>query len=587
MRFQSASRPRTQPFFRRSPRLELLEDRVQPGAVLLWPAWLGDPVTLAAPDDSSLQNVLSSSRERTDDTQPIAVVADMQAPEQDTEVRQVAANPVPFQTTRPANAHLSLDLLASVAARRGLQEKPFFGPAQIPDQPGRVGGATPVTVHNLHSGTQRVSDTVMELRPLQLQAIEASAQNGFSSQPTQFSVVQHFTADDLAGDHEDGDPGITAIRLWSTYVTGVTDSAVGRAVAMDGAGNSYVTGWIDDAVGVRSGFVAKQGSFGVAEYLTIFQATDVDFEYTNTEPRAIAVDGAGNAYVTGTALKIAWGDMDGFAVKLSADGSEILSGITYGWFFDDASNGIALDASGRAAVTGTRDLIPGTTNAFFGRLNATGMDWSTQPRYYQPPSGYTDLGGNAIALDSTGQNAFIAGWVVPQFQDHDVLAVRLDTETALPQYAITAGHAGEDYFYAVGVDSTEHTYYGGTFANEEGGAYGYLTKLTPAGDQALYIYAFDDTDAVYGLSMNGQEVYIAGSSPGDTLDAFVAKADGEGILTDSYFLEGDGDDIAYGVAFRNFVAVIAGVTTSSDISTDGSTLNGYADAFVAATTLFA
>ncbi len=142
-------------------------------------------------------------------------------------------------------------------------------------------------------------------------------------------MVHHFTADDLSGDQtNDGDPGITAIRLWSRYVTGLEDSAVGRAVAMDGAGNSYVTGWIDDAEGVRRGFVAKQNSAGVPVYVAEFQATDVDFEYTNTEPHAIAVDGAGNATVTGTALKIAWGDMDGFALKLNADGSQILSGIT-------------------------------------------------------------------------------------------------------------------------------------------------------------------------------------------------------------------------------------------------------------------
>lgn len=290
-------------------RVERLEDRVQPGSVLPAFLLLGDPSAPFEPEDpAARENASRARRLSADDEAPPAAAV---RPESAGEVRVVAAPAaVGAPSARPVANADATQLLVSAASRVA----PPSG--------------TPLVVQNLHSGTSQVSDVRVTLQPLQPQVTEASSLSGFFSRPTQFSVVAHYTADELAEGGSDG-PSTQATRLWSRYVTGTTGLAIGRGTTMDVAGNSYITGTLINEVAVQ-GFVAKLSPTGQRVYLTTFQATDRDFQYDTTQPQAIAVDAVGNAYVTGTARKIAVGDMDGFALKLNGDGSQIVYGHTYG-----------------------------------------------------------------------------------------------------------------------------------------------------------------------------------------------------------------------------------------------------------------
>ena len=91
----------------------------------------------------------------------------------------------------------------------------------------------------------------------------------------------------------------TGAVLYSTYLGGRCDD-IARAIAVDAAGNAYITGRANSAVcfmrlsnpGV---LVAKLSPKGALVYSLVFGGSLVD---TSAEP-AIAVDPAGHAYVTG------------------------------------------------------------------------------------------------------------------------------------------------------------------------------------------------------------------------------------------------------------------------------------------------
>jgi Beta-propeller repeat len=138
---------------------------------------------------------------------------------------------------------------------------------------------------------------------------------------------------------------------------------------------------------------------------------------------AIAVDGSGNAYVTGQTQSTNFptaggvspdtnaGGLDAFVTKISPDGSTLVYSTYIGGGGSDSGNAIAVDASGDAFVAGGTDSIdfPTTPGAFQvtpgGMLDAFVLELSSNggSLVYS-----TYLGGNGvdvangIAVDTTG-----------------------------------------------------------------------------------------------------------------------------------------------------------------------------------------
>ncbi len=153
---------------------------------------------------------------------------------------------------------------------------------------------------------------------------------------------------------------------------------------------------------------------------------------------AIAVDGSGNAYVTGyTAstdatfpvtvgpdLTFNGRDFDAFVAKVNAAGTALDYCGYIGGSTNDFGNGIAVDSSGNAYVTGWTEsseatfpvtvgpdlTYNGATSAGFGdafvaKVNAAG----TALVYCGYIGGSGGDQGNGIAVDTSG-NAYVAGW---------------------------------------------------------------------------------------------------------------------------------------------------------------------------------
>lgn len=160
---------------------------------------------------------------------------------------------------------------------------------------------------------------------------------------------------------------------------GGTNFDQGEGIAVDGAGNSYVTGWFTGSATFGPGetnettltsagsdvFVAKYGSNG--SLLWVRQASGPD---SHTRGEAISVDAAGNSYITGvfrfaitfhegTMLPgFASGDLDLFVAKYDGSGNLVWArqaGLDFIPGVVDVGKhgrGISVDNAGNSYVTG-------------------------------------------------------------------------------------------------------------------------------------------------------------------------------------------------------------------------------------------
>jgi hypothetical protein len=239
-------------------------------------------------------------------------------------------------------------------------------------------------------------------------------------------------------------PAGTAL-VYSTYLGGGSGQDSGFGIAVDSAGNGYITGFTTSTdfptvnplqpalSGTGDVFVSKLNPSGSAlVYSTYIGGSN--FQFGNS----IAVDASGNSYVTGTTLATDFpttpgafqptfggpvGGSDAFVIKLNPTGAGFVYSTYLGGGGEDGSAGIAVDSTGNAYVTGQTlstdfPTTPGAFQPTFGgpggagdafvtKLNPTGsgLVYST---YLGGGSVDSSDNGNDIAVDSSG-NAYIAG----------------------------------------------------------------------------------------------------------------------------------------------------------------------------------
>jgi hypothetical protein len=384
---------------------------------------------------------------------------------------------------------------------------------------------------------------------------------------------------------------------YATFLGG-SDSDDGRSIAVDEAGNAYVTGWTESSDfpttagaldtsldGYYDAFVTKVNAAGTGlTYATFLGGSNYDRGW------GIAVDGAGSAYVTGDtnssnfpttagAFDTSYnGNTDAFVVKVNAAGT----GLAYATFLGggsdyDEGGGIAVDGAGSAYVTGltlssdfpTTAGAFGTSHngywdAFVVKVNAAGVGLAYAT--FLGGSGWER--GNAIALDGAG-SAYVTGWTyssdfpttagafdTSHNGDDDAFVVKVNAAGAGLAYATFLGGSDEDVGSAIAVD---------------GAANAYVTGFTLSSD-------FPTTAGAFDTSYNGGVFWG---------DAFVVKLSAAGAgLAYATFLGGSGDDWGRAVAVAGAdSAHVTGSTRSFDFPTTAgafdTSLDGDYDAFVA------
>jgi uncharacterized protein (TIGR03437 family) len=210
-----------------------------------------------------------------------------------------------------------------------------------------------------------------------------------------------------------------------TYSTYLRDSFTPKAIATDSSGNIYITGYaiVDPAAAQTAVLVVKLNPQG-SQYLYVRYLSGSVDDYAN----AIAVDGAGNAYIagstaspdfpvtTGGALGTAPAgapDQRSFVTKLDPNGNVVFSDLLGGSTWS-AAQAVAVNASGQVLVSGNslKSGFPSTPGAY------SIPDTTNHPYLLElDPTGAkiifsaTGIGGSAIALDASG-NIYVAGTTV-------------------------------------------------------------------------------------------------------------------------------------------------------------------------------
>jgi len=158
------------------------------------------------------------------------------------------------------------------------------------------------------------------------------------------------------------------------YIGGAYDE-YGYGIAVDGAGNAYVTGKVDSFADTFPVTVGPDLTFGGGSdaFVAKVSASGTGLVYcgyiggsNNDYGEGIAVDGSGNAYVAGrtystqSSFPVAigpdlthnGGSLDAFVVKVNASGTGFVYGGYIGGDGSDYAYGIAVDGSGSAYVVG-------------------------------------------------------------------------------------------------------------------------------------------------------------------------------------------------------------------------------------------
>jgi cell division septation protein DedD len=358
--------------------------------------------------------------------------------------------------------------------------------------------------------------------------------------------------------------------VYSTYLGG-NGNEFGHGIAVDGSGDAYVTGYTNSVdfptknpiqsacAGNADCFVTKLNASGSA----LVYSTYLGGAYSETGS-GIALDASGNAYVAGYTASDDFptvspiqasraGNSDVFLVKLNAMGTSLIYSTYLGGTYSDYGTGIAVDGSGNAYVSGYTysDNFPtknayqsvrrGVNNAFVFKVDMTG----TALVYSTYLGGTGNDGANAIAVDGSG-DAFVTGFTNSS-----------DFPTVSPVQGALAGtqNAFVTKFNAAGSALVYSTYLGGSASENSFG-------IAVDGNENAYVTGYT-TSTDYPLQ-NAIQLVNRGSQ-----DVLVTKLDAAGSSwLYSTYLGGSGADVGYGIAVDALGRVyVTGNTPSTDFPT--------------------
>jgi hypothetical protein len=420
---------------------------------------------------------------------------------------------------------------------------------------------------------------------------------------------------------------IDPVLSYSTYLGG-TGNDLGHAIAVDSAGNAYVTGETNSlnfptataAQSTNAGsidvFVTKINAAGSAiVYSTYLGGSSGDWGY------AIAVDSAGSAYVTGqtdsgtptitsvpfpttagarqTIYKLGG---DAFVSKISPAGNALVYSTFLGGGGTERGYGIAVDGLGNAYVTGSTNSdnvssggitggfptvgplqsnnnSPGNSDAFVSKLNATGsaLIYST---YLGGSGSEFSIYGGAIAVDGDG-NAYVGGSTgSTNFPGASSSTIRATNGGGVSDgFVAKLNAAGNALFYSTYLGGSAYDAVHGIAVNAAGEAF--VTGYTDSANFPI----FGPTSCVT-IYLCRQLVLQETKGTGE--DAFVARLNATGTaLVYSTFLGGNGGERGYDIAVDSASnAYVSGWTTSTNfpIAAAFQPVNGGSngDAFISA-----
>jgi hypothetical protein len=372
--------------------------------------------------------------------------------------------------------------------------------------------------------------------------------------------------------------------VYSTFLAGNHDCGYcwddGFGITVDSDGNAYITGMT-----ANDDFPVTPGAYDTTfndpyddVFLTKLNATGNGLIYStyiggggHEYGESVAVDSAGNAYITGTSgqgypvtpgalfTHVSPYSEEIFVTKFNAFGSALVYSALFGGSYADYGISLRIDTEGNvylAGMTSSYDfqVTPGAfdthydgassgSDAYVAKLDANG----SKLLYATFLGGYDYETLGAIAIDSAG-NAFVTGATYSS-----------DFPTTVGAYDRTFGGLSDAY----------------------------VSKLNPSGSGLVYstLIGANNYDMGYSIELDAEgDAYVTGmaSSPnfpvtpnafdikmGGNCDAFVSEISPAGdSLINSTFFGGSDNDHGYGIVVPDAANVyIIGATWSGDLPT--------------------
>jgi len=341
-----------------------------------------------------------------------------------------------------------------------------------------------------------------------------------------FQIAAHDTSKPLI---------IDPVLSYATFLGGSAFDS-GGGIAVDDAGNTYITGYTGSANFPMRNPIQPTNAGGNDVFVTKINAAGSELVYStylgggarDRNPN-ITVDGEGNAYVVGTTESTDFpmrnpiqptnaGLEDVFVTKINAAGSDLVYSTYLGGIWGDFGQQIAVDAFGNtyvAGYTGSADFPmrnpiqtthAGGRDVFVTKFNAAGSDlvYST----FLGGSGFEWFAGG-IAVDDAG-NTYVSGMtdstdfpvrnpIQPAYAGlRDAFVTKINAAGSDLVYSTYLGGSAYDAGDGIAVDAAGNAYVSGRTESTDfpmrnpiqpthGGNWDvYVTKINAAGSDLIY-----------------------------------------------------------------------------------------------------
>ena len=197
-----------------------------------------------------------------------------------------------------------------------------------------------------------------------------------------------------------------------------------RSITVDGLGNVYVTGYSQKAILTNYDYATvKYNSAGVQQWAMLYNGTGNNVDKSNV----VKLDPLGNVYITGRSVGVSPAAEDILTIKYNNSGS-----LKWSARYNGPANGydegkdLAVDAAGNVYVTGYSFTIGANNDFTTIKYDSTGVQqWLTK---YNGTGNNTDQ-AVGIAIDGIG-NVFIAGLSIGAGTDEDYETIKYCQLTA-------------------------------------------------------------------------------------------------------------------------------------------------------------
>ncbi len=296
--------------------------------------------------------------------------------------------------------------------------------------------------------------------------------------------------------------------------------AAGAAIAVDSSGNVYVAASASNQPNTLFCATIKYNASGEEQWVAEYHGgANADY------PAAIAIDKVGNAYVTGTSQTCPGSDY--LTLKYNSAGQEQWVARYYGPEEHlDSAKAIAVDGAGNVYVTGESFGSYATI-----KYNATGQQqWAA--RYDQ--GGYSAAAG--IALDGSG-NVYVTGRTTDPNHYSDYGTVKYNSAGQQQWVALYNGPPGNgpDAATAIALDGSGNAYVTGysSRTNFTYNDYGYATIKYNSAGQEQWVARYDEpqnasNEAAAIAVDNLANVYVTGKGRAGSNSDYLTIKYGQG-----------------------------------------------------------